>query len=136
MHKGHLTHKYAFRKLSLSTLTVAIVLVVIVLLLDQPSMERIPALLHSILHFDGFALAAFLSIVSFVGFRRVGGFRALSMTLGFIALAGAELLDLQNAINILPLAQVPVVNIELSHIILLIMLSMFALGILKVNTNR
>jgi hypothetical protein len=56
------------------------------------------------------------------------------MVVGFMSLALVEFFYLLQAGGIV-IGQViiPAVNIELSHIILLIMVSLFGLGVLKVN---
>jgi hypothetical protein len=56
------------------------------------------------------------------------------MTVGFTSLIVVEFFYLLESEGI-PLLQfiIPAVNIELSHVVLLIMLSLFGLGVLKVN---
>jgi hypothetical protein len=58
----------------------------------------------------------------------------LLMAVGFLTLVLVEFFYLLQAQGIV-LGQfiIPVANIELSHIILLIMVSLFAIGVLKVN---
>ena len=55
------------------------------------------------------------------------------MTLGFFALAVIEILYLFHATANIEDVIIPIVDIELSHIILLVMLTLFGIGILKVN---
>jgi hypothetical protein len=58
----------------------------------------------------------------------------LLMAVGFMSLALVEFFYLLDAGGIV-IGQfiIPAVNIELSHVILLIMISLFGLGVLKVN---
>ena len=86
---------------------------------------------HIILHLGGMVLAAFLSLVSILAYRRVLGTRILLMTIGFLALSTVEILYFLDAMDILPVAHLPISNIELPHVILLIMLVMFGVGVLK-----
>jgi hypothetical protein len=89
---------------------------------------------HILLHMAGLTIAIFLSSVSFLAYSRNTTTRLLLMAVGFITLALVEFFYLLQAGGIV-VGQViiPAANIELSHIILLIMVSLFALGVLKVN---
>jgi hypothetical protein len=89
---------------------------------------------HILLHIAGLTIAIFLSIVSFLAYSRSTTTRTLLMGIGFMTLALVEFFYLLQAGGIV-VGQfiIPTVNIELSHIILLIMVSLFGLGVLKVN---
>jgi hypothetical protein len=89
---------------------------------------------HIILHIAGLTIAIFLSIVSFLAYSRNTTARMLLMAIGFTTLALVEFYYLLQAVGIL-LGQIiiPAVNIELSHVILLLMVSLFGLGVLKVS---
>ena len=86
---------------------------------------------HIILHFGGMTIATFLSLISILAYRRVRGTRILLMTIGFLALSTVEILYFLDAMDILPVAHLPIANIELPHVILLVMLAMFGVGVLK-----
>ncbi|MDP8888865.1 MAG: hypothetical protein M3M89_04485 [Thermoproteota archaeon] len=89
---------------------------------------------HILLHMAGLTMAIFLSIVSFLAYSRNTTTRMLLMAVGFMSLALVEFFYLLQA-GAIVIGQViiPTVNIELSHLILLIMVSLFGLGVLKVN---
>ena len=89
---------------------------------------------HILLHIAGLTIAIFLSIVSSLAYSRNTTTRMLLMAVGFMSLALVEFFYLLQAGGI-AIGQViiPAVNIELSHIILLIMVSLFGLGVLRVN---
>jgi hypothetical protein len=89
---------------------------------------------HILLHMTGLTIAIFLSTVSFLAYSRNTTTRLLLMAVGFVTLALVEFFYLLQAGGLV-LGQViiPAANIELSHIILLIMVSLFGLGVLKVN---
>ncbi|HZB80876.1 MAG TPA: hypothetical protein VE264_06345 [Nitrososphaera sp.] len=89
---------------------------------------------HILLHMAGLTIAIFLSIVSVLAYSRGKTTRMLLMAVGFMSLSLVEFFYLLQAGGVV-IAQVviPAVNIELSHIILLIMVSLFGLGVLKVN---
>ena len=88
---------------------------------------------HIFLHIISLIFALFLSVVSIISYRRTNSVRILFMTLGFFALAVIETLYLFHATANIGEVIVPIVDIELSHVILLIMLTLFGVGILKVN---
>jgi hypothetical protein len=89
---------------------------------------------HIILHMVGLTIAIFLSIVSLLAYSRNTTTRMLLMAVGFMTLALVEFFYLLQAGGITVVQVIiPTINIELSHIILLAMVSLFGLGVLKVN---
>ena len=88
---------------------------------------------HISLHIISLIIAIFLSSVSILAFNRNRNARMLFMTLGFALLAVIETLYLFHATANLEDVIIPVVDVELSHIILLVMLTLFGVGVLKVN---
>jgi len=89
---------------------------------------------HILLHMAGLTIAAFLSVVSFLSYSRSPTTRMLLMAAAFVTLAVVELLYLLQAGGIyVGQLIIPLANIELSHVVLLIMVSLFGLGVLKVN---
>lgn len=88
---------------------------------------------HVILHIASLTIAVFLSIVSVLAYRRNTGARLLFMALAFIALATVEVLYLLDASGVVSAFGISTLGIELPHVILLVMLTMFGLGVLKVN---
>ncbi len=89
---------------------------------------------HILLHMAGLTIAIFLSIVSSLAYSRNTTASMLLMAVGFMSLALVELFYLLQVGGIV-VGQfiIPEINIELSHMILLIMVSLFGLGVLKVN---
>lgn len=96
--------------------------------LAHPSM-----IYHISLHVASLAIAVFLSIVSLLAYTRSRSFRLLTMTLGFVALSAVEFLYLLDSSAVLSIFDFSTLGIELPHLILLVMLAMFGLGVLKVN---
>ena len=90
---------------------------------------------HIVLHIVSLILSIFLCIVSLSSYFRNGGSRLLFMSLGFISLVVVEILFLFYAARGIQDIIVPVVNIELPHIILFAMLALFGIGIVKVNSR-
>jgi predicted membrane chloride channel (bestrophin family) len=111
-----------------TALVVGVVAPLVIPHLAHPSM-----IYHITLHIASLTIAVFLSIVSVLAYRRSAGARMLFMTLGFMALATVEFLYLLDATAILSIFNFSTLGIELPHVILLVMLAMFGLGVLKVN---
>lgn len=113
----------------ITALVVGIVAPLVIPHVAHPSM-----IYHILLHMAGLTIAIFLSIVSVLAYSRNTTTRMLLMAVGFMSLALVEFFYLLQAGGI-AIGQViiPAVNIELSHIILLVMVSLFGLGVLKVN---
>jgi hypothetical protein len=113
----------------ITALVVGVVAPLVIPHVAHPSM-----IYHILLHMAGLTIAIFLSIVSVIAYSRNTTTRMLLMAVGFMSLALVEFFYLLQAGGIV-IGQViiPAVNIELSHIILLIMVSLFGLGVLKVN---
>jgi predicted membrane chloride channel (bestrophin family) len=111
-----------------TALVVGVVAPLVIPHLAHPSM-----IFHITLHIASLTIAVFLSIVSVLAYRRSSGARLLFMTLGFMALASVEFLYLLDATAIVNVFSFSTLGVELPHVILLVMLAMFGLGVLKVN---
>jgi hypothetical protein len=112
-----------------TALVIGVVAPLVIPHVTHPSM-----IYHILLHMAGLTIAIFLSIVSVLAYSRSSTTRMLLMAVGFMSLSLVEFFYLLQAGGI-PIGQViiPAVNIELSHIMLLIMVSLFGLGVLRVN---
>jgi hypothetical protein len=85
-----------------------------------PHLSHTGVIYHVLVHVASVIIAVFLTVVSI-------------MMGGFAVLAFVEFLYLfYSTINIEAVI-IPIVDIELSHIILLVMLTLFGIGVLKVN---
>lgn len=96
--------------------------------INQPSM-----IYHILLHVATVIITIFISVISIISYTRTHNTKILLMTFGFLALAGAEVLHLLTATRSITNFVIPFVNIELSHIVLLAMVTLFGTGVLKVN---
>lgn len=113
---------------------ITIVVTGVVAPLVLPHVTHPSMIFHILLHMAGLTVAIFLSTVSFLAYFRNTTTRMLLMAAGFVTLAVVELLYLLQAGGIYAgQFTIPVANIELSHMVLLIMVSLFGLGVLKVN---
>lgn len=88
---------------------------------------------HILLHVASLAIAIFLCFIAIAAYLRGGRARLLFMALGFVTLALLEVLLLLSATGNLQEPIVPMVNVELPHMVLLVMITLFGVGILKVN---
>src|SRR5829696_7196593 len=113
----------------ITALVVGVVAPLVIPHVAHPSM-----IYHILLHMAGLTIAIFLSIVSVLAYSRNTTTRMLLMAVGFMSLALVEFFYLLQAGGIAVVQVIiPTINIELSHMILLVMVSLFGLGVLKVN---
>jgi hypothetical protein len=86
---------------------------------------------HIILHLAALIISQFLAVVSTMAYLKAKSSRILFMTLGFITLVVAEYIYLLNSTEDFYAMFIPQINIELSHVILLIMVIFFGISFLK-----
>ena len=120
-------------KPKLFSLVSVVVISILAIPLIIPYMNHPEHLYHIIMHIASLILSIFLCIVSLSSYFRNGGSRLLFMSLGFVSLVVVEILFLFYAARGIQDILIPVVNIELPHIILFAMLALFGIGIVKVN---
>ncbi len=132
MQKGSRASQESVSKPMLLGLTAAIVAGIIAPIV-LPHVTHPSMIYHIVLHIASVIIAAFLSIVSLIAYKRAGGTRTLFMTLGFMALGAVEVFYLFEATGMLVSLNVPDIDIEAPHLILLAMLTLFGMGVLKVN---
>ena len=115
--------------IAISVIAVAVLSIPVILPhLNHPSM-----IYHIVLHIASLIVAVFLTVISAVAYRRSGSSRILFMFFGFLALIIVELIYLFNATEDIEEVALPFVHIELPHVILLIMLTLFGVGVIRVN---
>lgn len=98
-----------------------------------PHIRHPSMIYHILLHVVSIIIAVFLGLISFLAYSRTGGTRLILMTGGFSLLAIIEFLYLFHATSNIEDIIIPIVDVELSHLILLAMLTLFGIGVLKVN---
>jgi hypothetical protein len=98
-----------------------------------PHINHPTMIYHIVLHIVSIIVAVFLTTISAEAYRRSGSTRILFMFFGFLSLAIVEFIYLFNATGDMGEVALPFVHIELPHIILLIMLTLFGVGVIKVN---
>lgn len=87
---------------------------------------------HIILHVASLSVAFFLSFISVAAYVKNRSVKLLLMALGFLTLVLVEAVMLLSATGNLNTI-IPQINIDISHFILLIMITLFGAGILKIN---
>ena len=120
-------------KPKLLTIVTALVIAILSIPVILPHIMHPSMIFHIFLHIISLIIALFLSIVSILSYKRSNSVRVLFMTFGFFALAVIEILYLFHATANLEDVIIPIVDAELSHVILLVMLTLFGIGVLKVN---
>ena len=86
---------------------------------------------HILLHIVVLILSQFLAVVSLMEYLKSNTSRILFMTLGFMTLVVAESVYLLNSTENFHVLYIPHINIEVSHLILLIMVIFFGISLLK-----
>src|SRR5919202_5385689 len=135
MQKGGATAQHdSVSKLTLLAIVTATTIAILWIPVIMPHITHPTMIYHIPLHTISVIIALFLSVVSVLAYRRNNNsLRLLFMSLGFCLLAAIEFLYLFHATANIPDVIIPIVDVELSHAILLIMLTLFGMGILKVG---
>lgn len=116
----------------LAIITIALIAILAIPVII-PHITHTGVIYHVFLHVGSVIIAVFLTVVSVIAYRRNGSRRLLFMMGGFAVLAFVEFLYLFYATVNIEAVLIPIVDIELSHVILLVMLTLFGIGVLKVN---
>jgi predicted membrane chloride channel (bestrophin family) len=119
------------RPLLLGLVSAIVIGVVAPLLL--PHITHPSMIYHIAVHIAGLVISIFLVAVSIIAYDRIRSGRLLFMALAFVTLALVEFLYLLDASGRLVLFDFSALGIEVPHAILLVMTTMFGLGVLKVN---
>lgn len=120
--------EWSVRKLATLAIITAITLSIILPLIF-PHIAHTSLFYHVILHAASIVIAVFLSVIAVIAYRRVGGTKVLLMSLGFVMLCVFEIFYFIEVTEIVSTFEVPVLNMELPHIIMFIVLMLFAVGI-------
>jgi hypothetical protein len=125
-------YKILDNKLKFFALTTVIVSSLIIPL-TIPHIWHQSMIYHIIVHIVSLNISVFLGLVSIFAYLKNSNIRMFLMALGFVTLAIVEGIMLLSSTGNLDNLVLPSVNIELPHIVLLVMLTLFGLGILKAN---
>ncbi len=117
-------------KLKFFALTTVIVSSLIIPLV-VPHILHQSMIYHIVIHIVSLDISIFLGLVSIFAFVKNSNIKMFFMALGFVTLAIVEGIMLLSSTGNLNNVIFPAVNIELPHIVLLVMITLFGLGILK-----
>ena len=86
---------------------------------------------HIIIHIVTLIISQFLAVVSLMAYLKTKSTRILFMTFGFITLVVTAYVYLLNSTEDLDVIFIPGINIEISHIIMLVMVTFFGISFIK-----
>jgi hypothetical protein len=127
---GRGTTTSSAKLLAIVTVSVIAILAIPVII---PHINHTGLIYHIMVHIVSVIIAVFLTVVSIMAYRRNHSSRLFFMMGGFAVLAFVEVLYLLYSTVNIETVIIPIVDIELSHVILLVMLTLFGIGVLKVN---
>lgn len=119
----------------LAVVTVAVLAVMAVPVI-LPHITDTSMIYHLLLHVISLIIAIFLGLVSILAYLRNGRSRLLFMMFGFLLLSIIEAMYLFDVTSKIEDIVIPIVDIELSHVIFLVMLTLFGIGIFRVNKQE
>ena len=115
----------------------AIITVVIIAILTVPvilpHIRDTSTIYHIILHVASLIIAVFLGVVSILAYIRNGRSRLLFMMFAFLSLSVIEAMYLFNVSSNIEDIVIPGLDIEVSHVIFLVTLTLFGIGIFRVS---
>ena len=114
----------------------AAVLAVMAVPVILPHVTDTSMIYHLLLHVISLIVAIFLGLVSILAYLRNGRSRLLFMMFGFLLLSIIEAMYLFDVTSKVEDIVIPIVDIELSHVIFLVMLTLFGIGIFRVNKQE
>jgi hypothetical protein len=123
-------------KLKLLAVVTAAVLAVMAVPVILPHITDTSTIYHLLLHVLSIIIAIFLGLVSILAYLRNGRSRLLFMMFGFLLLSIIEATYLFDVTSKIEDIVIPIVDIELSHVIFLVMLTLFGIGIFRVNKQE
>jgi hypothetical protein len=126
-------NEIASSKAKLLAVVAAAVLVVMAVPVILPHITDTSMIYHLLLHVISLIVAIFLGLVSILAYLRNGRSRLLFMMFGFLLLSIIEALYLFDVTSKIEDLVIPIVDIELSHVIFLVMLTLFGIGIFRIK---
>jgi len=129
-------YKITSSKAILLAVITAVVLAVMAVPVILPHVTDTSIIYHLLLHVISLIIAIFLGFVSILAYLRKGYSRLLFMMFGFLLLSVIEAMYLFHITSKIEDIVIPIVDIELSHVIFLVMLTLFGIGIFRVNKQE
>jgi len=116
----------------LAIITVVIITILTVLVI-LPHMRDTPTIYHILLHVASIIIAVFLGVVSILAYIRNRRSRLLFMMFAFLSLLVIEAMYLFDVSSNIEDIVIPGVDIEVSHVIFLVTLTLFGIGVFRVS---
>ena len=116
----------------LATITAAIIAIMAIPII-LPHITDKSTIYHIFLHIASVIIAIFLGVVSILAYLRNGSSRLLFMTFAFLSLSVIEAMYLFDVSSNTEDIVIPGVDIEVSHVIFLVTLTLFSIGIFRVG---
>lgn len=129
-------YKITSSKAKLLAVITAVVLALMAVPVILPHITDTSIIYHLLLHVISLIIAIFLVFVSILAYLRNGNSRLLFMMFGFLLLSVIEAMYLFHITSKIEDVVIPIVDIELSHVIFLVMLTLFGIGIFRVNKQE
>ncbi|HJS65421.1 MAG TPA: hypothetical protein VJ767_11280 [Nitrososphaeraceae archaeon] len=120
-----------YNKPKLLALIASVVLSILTVPVILPHIYHTDMIYHIIMHLASLIISQFLALVSILAYARTKSVKILFMTMGFVTLVAVEYLYLLGSTENIYGMFIPTVNIELSHVILLIMVIFFGVSFMK-----
>jgi len=115
----------------LATITAVILVMATPMIL--PHITDKSTIYHIFLHIASVIIAIFLGVVSILAYLRNSRSRLLFMTFAFLSLSVIEAMYLFDVSSKTEDIVIPGVDIEISHVIFLVTLALFSIGIFRVS---
>jgi len=120
-----------YNKPKLLALIASVVLSILTVPVILPHLYHTNMIYHIIMHLASLIISQFLALVSMLAYARTKSVKIFFMTLGFVTLVAVEYLYLLISTEDIYGMFIPIINIEVSHVILLIMVIFFGISFLK-----
>ncbi|HET6591126.1 MAG: hypothetical protein AB7V56_15070 [Candidatus Nitrosocosmicus sp.] len=116
-----------FLILSIAVISIAVYPLVI------PHIAHPSMIYHIILHMISLDVALFLTTISAISYNKTKSKKILLTALSFGFLLITEFLYLLQSSNLLGMFYIPLIEVEFPHLLLLVMLGLFAAGVLRLE---
>jgi hypothetical protein len=124
-------HNITSSKPKLFATITAVVIAIITIPVILPHVTDTSTIYHIFLHLASVIIAIFLGVVSLLAYLRNGRSRLLFMTFAFLSLSVIEAMYLFDVSSKPEDIVIPGVDIEISHVIFLVTLTLFGIGIFR-----
>jgi hypothetical protein len=111
----------------------AVIIAIMAVPVILPHITDTSTIYHIFLHIASVIIAIFLGVVSLLAYQRNGSSRLLFMTFAFLSLSVIEAMYLFDISSNTEDIVIPGVDIEMSHVIFLVTLTLFGIGIFRIG---